>query len=379
MKNKKVLIGFSGGVDSAVSAYLLKKQGYNVVGCFMRNWDSAINNDILGNPNINDSCCPQENDYKDAVIAAKILNIKLLRVDFIKEYWEKVFSYFLNEYKNGRIPNPDVFCNKYIKFDLFLKFAKKKKFDFIATGHYAKKIKINNDYFLAKSKDSNKDQTYFLSQLNKKQIKSCLFPLSEITKKKVRQIAKKLKLNIANKKDSTGICFIGERNFKKFLSNYLPIKKGKIININNNHVIGTHDGAFFYTIGQHKGLGIGGLKEEENKLGWIVVKKNIEKNIIYVDELNSNKFILSNRIIVKNINLFFFLGKKKIKVMSKFKHGKKTYLSIIRKINYNTIEIFVPNKVKAISTGQFVVFYKKNIMFGSGIVYEVYLNDRRLD
>ena len=216
----KVMIGLSGGVDSAVAAYLLKKQGYEVVGGFMRNWDAIANGDFLGNPTLNDSCCPQEKDYEDAKEVAKILGIELLRIDFIKEYWDYVFSYFLEEYNKGRTPNPDIFCNKYIKFDAFLKFAKSQGCDYIATGHYAKRVdKENGVVELHKAYDLNKDQTYFLSQINNDQIASCLFPLGDIDKPKVREIAKELNLNVADKKDSTGVCFIGERNFKEFLKN----------------------------------------------------------------------------------------------------------------------------------------------------------------
>ena len=374
----KVLVGFSGGVDSAVSAYLLKKKGYKVTGCFMRNWDSFTNNDYFGNPNINSIKCPQESDFDDAVRAAEILGIKLLRVDFVKEYWDYVFTYFLNEYKKGRTPNPDVLCNKYIKFDSFLKFAKKNGFNMIAMGHYAKKIKIKNKYFLSKPKDKDKDQTYFLSQLNEEQIASCLFPLGRITKKKVRLIANKLKLNVANKKDSTGICFIGERNFKKFLNNYIPPKKGNIIDIKNNRIVGKHDGAYYYTIGQRKGLGIGGIKGEKS-FGWIVVKKDVKKNIVYVSKNDENNYdLLSNRIIISNLNLIYPI-KVNSTIKSKFRYRQKDYFSIIKKINKDFIELFVPDKVKAIAIGQIAVFYNnKDIMIGSGTIIEIYLDKKRL-
>ena len=374
----KVLIGFSGGVDSAIAAYLLKKQGYQVTGCFMRNWDAMTNNDYLGNPTINNSCCPQEVDYNDAVKAAKILKIKLLRVDFIKEYWDNVFSYFIKEYKAGRTPNPDILCNKYIKFDSFLKFAKKEGFDLIAMGHYAKRIKLNNKYYLSKCLDTNKDQTYFLSQINQEQIKSCLFPLGDITKSEVRKIANKLKLNIANKKDSTGVCFIGERHFKQFLNNYIPAKKGKIIEAATNRVVGYHNGAFYYTIGQRKGLGIGGIKGEK-ALGWVVIKKDVKKNIVYVSKNNSDKPLLSNRILVTNLNLVYPI-RKNMKVGTKFRYREKDYPSIINKINKDTIEVYVPKKAKAVATGQAAVFYTKDgIMIGGGTISEIYLDKKRLD
>ena len=375
---KKVLIGFSGGVDSAVATYLLKKEGYDVTGCFMRNWDAMANNDYLGNPTIHNSCCPQEVDYNDAVIAAKILKIKLLRVDFIKEYWDYVFSHFLSEYKKGRTPNPDIFCNKYIKFDSFLKYAKKKGFSLIAMGHYAKRIKKGNKYYLKKAKDLNKDQTYFLSQINQKQIASCLFPLGDIDKTTVRKIANKLKLNIANKKDSTGVCFIGERHFKDFLHNYIPAAPGKIIDIKNNRVVGKHNGAFYYTIGQHKGLGIGGISGEAAE-GWTVVKKDTKKNIVYVTKGSDTSLIMSNRIIVRELNLVYPI-KNKMEVGVKFRYREKDYPATINLINKDELEVIVPKKAKAVATGQAAVFYtKSNIMIGGGTISEVYLNKKRLD
>ena len=270
----KVMVGLSGGVDSAVAAYLLKKQGYDVVACFMRNWDAMANGDYLGNPTVNDDQCPQEKDYQDAQKVAEKLGIQLLRVDFIKEYWDHVFSFFLNEYESGRTPNPDILCNKYIKFDAFLEFAKKNNCDMIAMGHYAKRVEKDGHFYLTKCYDQNKDQTYFLSQINEEQIKSCLFPLGDIDKVEVRRIAHELGLeSVMDKKDSTGVCFIGERNFREFLKNYIPAQKGQIIDIDTGKVIGEHRGVYYYTIGQHKGLGIGGISGE-TATGWFIVKKD---------------------------------------------------------------------------------------------------------
>ena len=228
----------SGGVDSSVAAYLLKKQGYNVIGLFMRNWDSVINNDFLGNPNLDNDICPQEEDYNDAVKVCEKLDIPLHRVDFVKEYWDNVFTYFLDELNKGRTPNPDVMCNKYIKFDAFFEKAKELGADYIATGHYAKIV----DEKLCKAKDENKDQSYFLAYVDKEKFKNVLFPLGDITKPEVRKIAEELDLITAKKKDSTGICFIGERNFSKFLKNYLPNMPGDIIDIETNEVLGKHIG-----------------------------------------------------------------------------------------------------------------------------------------
>ena len=211
---KKVVIGMSGGVDSSVSAILLKNQGYEVIGLFMRNWDTSINGDILGNPNLDNNICPQEQDYNDALEVCNKIGIPLHRIDFVKEYWDNVFEYFLDELKKGRTPNPDVMCNKYIKFDYFIKEAKRLGADYIATGHYAR-IK---DGKLLRAVDTNKDQTYFLSQLSHEQLENVLFPIGDLEKPKVREIAAEYGLITAKKKDSTGICFIGERNFKNFLN-----------------------------------------------------------------------------------------------------------------------------------------------------------------
>ena len=273
---KKVLVGLSGGVDSAVAAYLLKQQGYDVTCAFMRNWDSVANEDINGNPTLNDPVCPQESDYNDAKSVADSLGLPLLRIDFIKEYWDDVFKTFLEEYKKGRTPNPDILCNRYIKFDSFMKFAEEQGFDTVATGHYARMKKNNGVSEICKADDRNKDQSYFLAEINRKVLDHVLFPLGEIDKPTVRRIAEELHLSIAKKKDSTGICFIGERNFRQFLSNYLPMKPGKIINVITKEVVGRHTGVMYYTIGQRKGLDIGGIGP------FFVVGKNVEKNELYV-------------------------------------------------------------------------------------------------
>ena len=220
---KKILLGLSGGVDSAVAAYILKEQGYDVTCAFMRNWDAYANNDILGNPTIQDDVCPQEQDYMDAKAVADKLDLPLLRVDFVKEYWDDVFTVFLKEYERGRTPNPDILCNKYIKFDAFVKFAHQQGFDTVATGHYARVNHKGAESMLLRGKDTNKDQTYFLCQISQAALSHAVFPIGELTKQEVRRIADELQLeSVAQKKDSTGICFIGERNFRQFLKNYLP-------------------------------------------------------------------------------------------------------------------------------------------------------------
>lgn len=355
----KVVIGISGGVDSSVAAYLLKKQGYEVIGLFMRNWDSSINNDFNGNPDINNNICPQEQDYNDAVEVCKKLDIELHRVDFVKEYWDNVFTYFLDELKKGRTPNPDVMCNKYIKFDLFYKEAKKLGADYIATGHYAKVI----DGKLYKASDLNKDQSYFLAYVNKDIFKEVLFPLDNITKPEVRKIAKELNLITKDKKDSTGICFIGERNFRKFLTNYLPNIPGDIVNINTNKVIGKHIGLMYYTIGQRRGLNLGGEHERS-----YVVKKDLDKNVLYVANGDDSETLYSTKAIISNFN--YLIDDEIDKCCAKFRYRQKDVNASIKKLDNNNLEITY-DKTKAVTPGQFCVLYKDDLCLGGGIIEEI--------
>lgn len=356
---KRVVIGMSGGVDSSVAAILLKREGYDVVGLFMRNWDSTINNDYLGNPNLNNNICPQEQDYNDALEVCKKIGIPLHRVDFVKEYWDFVFTYFLDELKKGRTPNPDVMCNKYIKFDLFVKKAKELNADYIATGHYARLI----DGKLAKAVDLNKDQSYFLAYVDKNIFKDVLFPLGEITKPEVRKIAEEYNLITAKKKDSTGICFIGERNFTKFLENYLPNMPGDIVNIETNEKLGKHIGLMYYTIGQRRGLNIGGT---ENRC--FVVKKDLDKNILYVAIGDENKYLFSTEAIIENFN---FLTDKNIEnCNAKFRYRQPDIPVKVEYLDNNNLKLTYKN-VKSVTPGQFCVLYDGDICLGGGIIKDV--------
>ena len=374
----KVMIGLSGGVDSAVAAYLLKKQGYEVVAGFMRNWDAMANGDYLGNPTVNDDQCPQEKDYEDAKKVAEKLEIPLLRIDFIKEYWDHVFSFFISEYESGRTPNPDILCNKYIKFDAFLDFAKKNGCEMIAMGHYAKRVEKDGHYYLTKCKDTNKDQTYFLSQINEEQIKSCLFPLGDIDKTEVRKIAHELGLeSVMDKKDSTGVCFIGERNFREFLKNYIPAQKGNIIDIDTGKKVGEHRGVYYYTIGQHKGLGIGGISGE-TATGWFIVKKDAKKNILYVTRGDTQKYLMSNKCIVRKLNFINKDEKFPQKVGVKFRYRQVDHPATINLVNGEIICEY--DYYKAVTPGQEAVFYNdEGLMIGSGTIDEVYRDNIRID
>lgn len=363
---KKVIVGISGGVDSSVCAYLLKEQGYEVEGLFMRNWDSLMNNDILGNPTLqNQNICPQEQDYNDAVEVCKKLDIPLHRIDFVKEYWDYVFTYFLDELKKGRTPNPDIMCNKYIKFDYFAKEAKRLGADYIATGHYAKM----EDGYLKKAKDQNKDQTYFLSQLNQEQLSNVLFPLGDINKEDVRKIATEQGLVTANKKDSTGICFIGERNFKNFLKNYLPAQPGDVIDIATNNKVGEHIGLMYYTIGQRKGLDIGGNKDK-----MFVVGKDLDKNILYVS-FGDNEYLYSDSCIIDTVN--FNCSLRPQKCFAKFRYRQDDIPVELEYLEDGNI-IVKYDHVKSVTPGQACVLYDNDICIGGGIIKEVRKNNEKL-
>ena len=363
---KKVIIGISGGVDSAVAAYLLKKDGYDVEGLFMRNWDSSLNNDINGNPTLNNDICSQEEDYNDAVKVCQKLGIKLHRIDFVKEYWDYVFTYFLDELKKGRTPNPDIMCNKYIKFDMFKKEAEKLGADYIATGHYA----ITKDSKLYRAKDKNKDQTYFLSQVSKEQLKNVLFPIGEYLKPEIRKIAHEQDLVKKKKKDSTGICFIGERNFKQFLTNYLPNQPGDIIDIDTNDKVGEHTGLMYYTIGQRRGLNIGGNNER-----LYVVGKDLTKNVLYVSLGDDTKYLQTTEAIIEDIN--FISDERPTKCTAKFRYRQEDIEVELEYLKDGNILVKYDN-VKSVTPGQACVFYLDEECLGGGIIKEVRKNGEKL-
>ena len=370
----KVLVGLSGGVDSAVAAYLLKEQGYDVECCFMRNWDSALNNDTLGNPTLNDDICPQEKDYNDAKKVAEKLGLKLHRVDYIKEYWDDVFENFISEYKEGRTPNPDILCNKYIKFDAFLNYAKANGYDKMATGHYAKNVIYKNEELIGKAHDLNKDQYYFLAQVSKEAIEFTLFPLGEIDKPQVRRIAHELELDIADKKDSTGVCFIGERNFREFLKNYIPMKEGNIIDIETKEVIGRHDGVYYYTIGQRKGFKVGGSRGP-----YFCVGKNVYKNELYLATKNDHEWLYSDSCHVKDFNFMFRPETGVFKATAKFRYRQCDNNVTVRIIDNTNIMIEFDEHIKAVTKGQQAVVYMGDVMIGGGVIDEVYLNGKEKD
>ena len=357
---KKVVIGMSGGVDSSVAALLLKKQGYQVIGLFMRNWDSSINNDYLGNPNLDHSICPQEEDYNDAKAVCEKLDIPLHRVDFVKEYWDYVFTYFLDELKKGRTPNPDVMCNKYIKFDLFIQEALKLGADYIATGHYAR---IKNGKLL-RAVDLNKDQSYFLAYVSREKFANVLFPIGELEKPMVRKIALENGLVTAKKKDSTGICFIGERNFTQFLENYLPNQPGDIIDIDTKEKVGEHIGLMYYTIGQRRGLHLGGHHEKS-----YVALKDLEHNILYVASGDENRYLYSNRAIIEDFN--FLTDERPNECTCKFRYRSHDVDIQVKYLENGDLELTY-NKAKAVTPGHFCCLYQGDLCLGGGIIKEVF-------
>lgn len=364
----KVLVGLSGGVDSAIAAYELKKAGYDVTCCFMRNWDSVLNNDTLGNNTLNNDICPQEEDYNDAKRVADKLGLELLRSDYIEEYWNYVFKNFIEEYEKGRTPNPDILCNKYIKFDYFLNFAKEKGFDYIATGHYFKAVEENGVRHYYKAADLNKDQSYFLAQVSKSALDKSLFPLADINKTDVRRIAHELNLDIADKKDSTGICFIGERNFRQFLKNYIPMKKGKIIDIDTLEEVGEHEGVYYYTIGQRKGFGVGG-----NKGPYYCVGKDVKKNILYLTSVDNEEYLDSDSCLIEGINWIEDIPEE-MDIEAKFRYRQQDNKVHIKKINETSALLTYPQKIKAVTPGQQAVFYKDGMLLGGGVIEDTYIN-----
>ena len=369
---KKVILGLSGGVDSSVAAIKLLEMGYDVEGLFMRNWDASVNNDVLGNPTKNDDICPEEKDYADALAVANKLGIKLHRIDFIEEYWDNVFTYFLDEYKKGRTPNPDVMCNKEIKFKAFLNEALKLNADYIAMGHYANVRRDKGYTELLRAADTNKDQTYFLCLLSQEQLSHALFPIGDIIKPEVRRIALEYDLATAKKKDSTGICFIGERRFHQFLKNYLPSRPGNMETIDGVKV-GEHDGLMYYTIGQRKGLNIGGNNKFLNK-PWFVVGKNLNKNVLLVSQDEYDPLLLSNRIIVKDYSFVHDIPEDGKLYQAKFRYRQPDTNVYIKIIDDKTLEVRY-DKSYAVTPGQVCALYNNEVCLGGGIIDKVYYND----
>ena len=356
MSNKTVVVGMSGGVDSSVSAYLLKKQGFNVIGLFMKNWQSEPG-----------EVCTSEIDYKDASEVCDMLDIPLHKANFSDDYWDRVFKQFLSEHEKGRTPNPDILCNREIKFKSFYDYALKIGADFIATGHYAKVENDDGEAKLYRSKDIDKDQTYFLHEVSSKEFSKSIFPLSDIYKSEVRDIAKELNLNIHSKKDSVGICFVGEKNLRDFLNRFIKFKKGNILNT-DNEIVGEHNGSILYTIGQRQGLGIGGIKDKD-ELPWYVYGKNINKNEIYVCQGVDNQLLYTKNITLDKIHWINDLKEfKHLDCLVQIRHRHKPVKCIIE---FNKgFRVMFDEEIRGVAPGQSAVFYKDNLCLGGGIIEE---------
>lgn len=363
MTNKRVVVGMSGGVDSSVTAYLLKQQGYEVVGIFMKNWDDTDDNGF----------CTATEDYNDVKAVCDQLDIPYYSVNFEKQYWDKVFTYFLEEYRAGRTPNPDVMCNKEIKFKAFLDYAFKLGADYVATGHYAQVKRIEEgQVVLLRGNDNNKDQTYFLNQLSQEQLQHVLFPLGHLEKSEVRKIAAEAQLATAKKKDSTGICFIGERDFKTFLSEYLPAQPGKMMTFDGHHV-GQHDGLMYYTIGQRHGLGIGGEGEP-----WFVLGKNLETNVLYVGQGFHHEKLYSDMLVANKVS-FVNPVAQQFTCTAKFRYRQPDTTVRVEILSDDEVRVVFSEPVRAVTPGQAVVFYDGDICLGGATIDKVYKNNQILD
>ncbi|MFH5182280.1 tRNA 2-thiouridine(34) synthase MnmA [Paenibacillus sp. TAB 01] len=356
-KKTRVVLGMSGGVDSSVSALLLKEQGYEVIGVFMKNWDDT---DEFGH-------CTAEDDAEDVRRVCEQIGIPYYTVNFEKQYMDKVFQYFLDEYRKGRTPNPDVMCNREIKFGEFLQKALDLGADYIATGHYAQVRQGDDGRFqLLRGVDNNKDQTYFLNALNQYQLSKAMFPIGHLPKPEVRALAEKAGLATAKKKDSTGVCFIGERNFKEFLSGYLPAKSGEMRTL-EGEVKGHHDGLMYYTLGQRQGLGIGGSGSGEP---WFVAGKDLEKNILYVVQGEKHPSLYTSGLRATDVNwISGLLPQEPIRCTAKFRYRQPDQgVTVAFGADGTTCEVTFDQPQKAITPGQAVVFYDGEICLGGATI-----------
>ncbi len=352
---KKVIVGMSGGVDSSVSAFILQQQGYQVEGLFMKNWEEDDDTDY----------CTAAADLADAQAVADKLGMKLHKINFAAEYWDNVFEYFLAEYKAGRTPNPDILCNKEIKFKAFLEYAAEDLgADYIATGHY---VRRSEDGKLLRGLDNNKDQSYFLHAINYKQVSQSLFPVGEIEKPVVRQIAEDLGLITAKKKDSTGICFIGERKFKDFLARYLPAQPGEIRML-DGRVIGRHDGLMYYTLGQRKGLGIGGVQGLSED-PFYVVEKDLINNVLVVAQGHDNSALLSSGLIANQLTWVDQQPlTEPLRCTVKTRYRQEDISCEVLPLEDNCVKVIFDEPQIAVTPGQSAVFYQGEVCLGGGVI-----------
>ncbi|HJV79758.1 tRNA 2-thiouridine(34) synthase MnmA [Noviherbaspirillum sp.] len=362
MAKKRVVIGMSGGVDSSVSAWLLKEQGYEVIGLFMKNWEDDDDSEY----------CSTRQDWIDAASVADVVGVDIEAVNFAAEYKDRVFAEFLREYQAGRTPNPDVLCNAEIKFKAFLDHAMKLGADLIATGHYARVRQAESGRFeLLKALDASKDQSYFLHRLNQAQLSKTLFPLGEIPKTEVRRIAEKIGLPNAKKKDSTGICFIGERPFREFLNRYLSYKPGPMKTPEGN-TVGTHVGLSFYTLGQRKGIGLGGMKSYQNAEGssdaWYVARKDIEHNTLYVVQGHDHPWLLSSSLEAEQASWIAGEPPQSKMLNAKTRYRQADVPCAFSPAGADGFSLAFPAAQWAVTPGQSAVLYDGEICLGGGII-----------
>ena len=355
---KKVICGMSGGVDSSVSAFILQQQGYQVEGLFMKNWEEDDDTDY----------CTAAADLADAQAVCDKLGIKLHKINFAAEYWDNVFEHFLNEYKAGRTPNPDILCNKEIKFKAFLEYAAEDLgANYIATGHYVRRRGADDNAQLLRGLYANKDQSYFLYTLSSKQVGQSLFPVGDIEKPIVRAIAEDLGLVTAKKKDSTGICFIGERKFKDFLARYLPARPGNIRTVDGD-IIGRHDGLMYHTLGQRKGLGIGGVKGASED-AWYVVEKDLVNNELIVAQGHDHSALLSTGLIAQQLHWVDRQPiREPLRCTVKTRYRQTDVPCIIEPIDDESIKVIFDEPQIAVTPGQSAVFYLNEVCLGGGII-----------
>ncbi|PYE34365.1 tRNA (5-methylaminomethyl-2-thiouridylate)-methyltransferase [Idiomarina fontislapidosi] len=354
----KVIVGMSGGVDSSVSAYLLLQQGYQVEGLFMKNWEEDDD----------DEYCAAADDLADAEAVCEKLGIELHTVNFAAEYWDNVFEHFLDEYKAGRTPNPDIMCNKEIKFKAFLEFAAEAlDADYIATGHYVRRAFDDGKWQLLRGLDNNKDQSYFLYTLSHEHVAQTLFPVGELEKPEVRRIAEEQGLVTADKKDSTGICFIGERKFKDFLQQYLPAQPGTIESV-DGEALGEHEGLMYHTIGQRKGLHIGGLADAADD-PWYVVDKDVERNVLVVAQGKNHPRLFAKGLVASQLH---WVNREEIteplRCVVKTRYRQADIPCQLVPADEGRIEVMFDEPVAAVTPGQSAVFYLDEVCLGGGII-----------
>lgn len=350
---KTVVVGMSGGVDSSVAALLLKQQGYRVIGVFMKNWEE---DDDEGR-------CQSREDYEDVVQVCNQIGIPYYSVNFSKQYWDRVFSRCLKEFRAGHTPNPDILCNKEIKFNVFFQKAMELKADYLATGHYCRKLLADGEYKLARGIDSNKDQSYFLYTMKKEVLEKVLFPLGEMKKEEIRRIAEEEQFVTACKKDSVGICFIGKRNFKEFLSEYIPSKPGNL-ETPDGRVVGQHDGIAYYTIGQRKGLGIGG-----EGAAWFVAGKDVKRNVVIVVQGDEDPFLYSKGVIAGEVSwVGNCISKVPFRCTAKVRYRQEDFSCTITALEEKRVVVEFDLPQKAVTVQQSIVFYNGDLCLGGAII-----------